>query len=251
MPPRRLTIERYEQVKKWTTDYAEALVRTNLAVRCWLHRLGERPDRFRQGDPPAHLVLSWLVRNHIVQAFYRSYGIDVAASTGDGEGGGCLFVQTALGCKGKEPALTAVIDPRTARIDPQLPDAPSFEVYAHVVQGEDPLWVIDTAAIQAVGGRWPRHCHRRSCSHRRDAAVYLAVNQILTLLVCMGWARDAILAGFSEHSQQPYFVIQLARGETVRIHRSTGELLKSDGTVVPFADWCGGNIDQGLRTLGC
>lgn len=250
MPSRQLTIERYEQVKKWTSDYGEALVRTNLAVRCWLRRVGERPDRFQRGDPPAHLVLSWLVRNHIVQAFYRAYGIDVLPDPEDAGPGHGMVVQVAEGCKGKEPARLATIEVAGARVEPHLPGMRRLDVYPLVEQGEDPLWVIDTAAILAVGGRWPRHCYRRSCPHRRDAAVYLALNQVITLLLCMGYARDAMLVRPSGYSQQPTFVIRLADGETIRIQRSTGELLTTDGTVVPFADWCGDDVDQGVRTLG-
>lgn len=48
------------------------------------------------------------------------------------------------------------------------------------------MWV-DAAAIHAVGGRWPRHCRLKSCTHRRDAGVYLAVNQIITLMLAMGF----------------------------------------------------------------
>lgn len=238
MTPRRLTIKRYEQVQKWTADYAEALVRTNLAVRCWLSRGGEPRDRSHRGGPPAHLVLSWLVRNHIVQAFYRSYGVDVTPGAVDA-GDGTWVVQTAPGCTGKEPAHLARIAVSAARVYPHITGAPAFDVLQPVIQGEDPLWVIDAAAIHAVGGRWPRHCHRRSCPHRRDAQAYLSVSQIIALLLCMG---QAVGAGWGPEDTCD---VRLANGQHLRFHVRSGDLHTS-GTSIPFSHWCGGDIDRGV-----
>jgi len=288
--------ERYQQVRKWSADYGEALMRTNLAVRCWLQRLGGRtkPGRLvtalgyvRQGQrtgsgswspgtqyvPPApRTVFTWLVCNHIRQAFYRSYGIDVVPSCQGASGGSILAVQRAGGCKGKEPERLAIIDAAALRVEPVRAAVPFLDVLALLDHVDDPLWVIDAVAVHAVGGRWPRHCHRRSCPHRRDAATYLTINQIVTLLVCMGHAQEVTLTGATGAETRDStgrmvhaaggipgagfpgrcFAVRLAPGNgrcAVSVDGSTGQLVTAAGELIPFDTWCGGDVDQGLRFL--
>lgn len=280
-----LSYQDYQRVKRWTADYAEALIRTNLAVRCWLHRTRNKPDRSdSDGGPQARRVLAWLLGNHILQAFYRDYGIDVIPFTVDHMYGYGMAVRTAEGCKRKDREETAWIACGSVRVDTDVrpetqngPRLPSIEVYRRVREGEDPLWVIDTAAIHAVGGRWPRHCRYKTCAHRRDADIYLTLNQIITLMLCMGYARDAILGTFVECSvwgehptdpphplrrlgfvSKPTFtgdfleILLTNKGDSsvcVWIHRSSGELVTAEGELIPYTDWCGGDIDRGLEYL--
>ncbi|HEY8417163.1 MAG TPA: hypothetical protein VIK93_03895 [Limnochordales bacterium] len=296
MARRVVSWERYQQIQKWSADYAEALVRTNLAVRCWLRRLGGRTEpvrlaaalsdsgqvqradrdglsrRDRYAQPALHTVFAWLVCNQMRQAFYRSYGIDVVPWSEGVLRGSAMAVQTAEGCKGKEPERLAIIGVEPLRVEPARAGVPSLDILALLDHMDDPLWVVDAAAVHAVGGRWPRHCHRRSCPHRRDAVIYLTVSQIVTLLLCMGHAQEVALtapvragtldntgrlahaaeeapgAGFAERC----FAVRLAAGNggcTVRVHGSTGQLVAATGELIPFDTWCGGDVEQGLRFL--
>lgn len=259
---RVVTFERYLQLGKWSADYGQALVRTNLAVRCWLRRGGGSPRPRRGGQPPGPVVLAWLLVNHIIQAFYRSYGIDVAA---DGNGNDYHFmVKTADGCKRGEPAVLARIHARpdagAVWVEAGATGARPIEVQERILAGADPLWAVDEAAIAAVGGRWPPHCHRRSCPHRRDAERYLSVSQIVTLLLCMGQAAGAAMDPGGD------YLLRLASGETVRIDRRSGALVQLQPALVlldpargsmargqdapyPFDHWCRGDVDGGLGFL--
>lgn len=260
-------------MKTRASDYGRALSRTNLAIRCWLRRIGDNPNWLELADPPVHRVLTWLLSNHILQAFYREYGIDVIPFTIGGMYGYGMNVQPGRSCLREDVGVTARIACGSVRVDPEVPNLPSIAVRDPVEQGEDPLWLIDTAAMHAVGGRWPTRCRVHACRHRHDARVYLSVHQILTLLLCMGYASDAILGTYVECNEygvyptdpphplrrlgyvneprfiQDFFNVWLVSNETVWVHRGSGELVTSAGDVIPFSKWCGGDVDLGLRFL--
>lgn len=265
------SFERYERMRARSADYGEALVRTNLAVRCWLRRTGNHPKWSGEGDPPPHRVMVWLLANHILQAFYRQYGIDVIPFTvGDMYGYG-MKVRPSEGCMRTDLQDTAWIACGSVRVDPQVPGLAPFKVGRRILRGQDPLWVIDTGAILAVGGRWPDRCKIGTCRHRHDAGLYLTVNQIITLLLCMGYLQDAILGTWVEcspwgvHPTDPphplrslgfvdrptftyeFFELNPRWGAPIWIHRTTGELVTGAGTRVGFKEWCGGDVDRGLH----
>ena len=64
---KKVTFDQYLRMRDRNTDYARALARTNLAIRCWE----------KAGGKVWYLPLMWMLDNHIVQAFYKRSGIDV------------------------------------------------------------------------------------------------------------------------------------------------------------------------------
>ena len=59
-------IDRYRRMKERNKGYSRALVRTNLAVQCWIARAGEDWRR-ETGRPLLRCMLTWLLANRIVQ----------------------------------------------------------------------------------------------------------------------------------------------------------------------------------------
>lgn len=68
---KKVTFDQYLRMRDRNTDYARALARTNLAIRCWE----------KAGGKVWYLPLMWMLDNHIVQAFYKRSGIDVQAES--------------------------------------------------------------------------------------------------------------------------------------------------------------------------
>ena len=60
---------RYKRMRERNADYSRALARTNLAVRCWLGRVGDgyHDDSINHSS---HRILAWMLTNHILQAFF-------------------------------------------------------------------------------------------------------------------------------------------------------------------------------------
>lgn len=271
----RLTFEMYEQIRDEQADYLIAMDRTHIAVQCWLKRLGNKIDESQ--EPPLFLCLMWLLDNHIVQAFYRSYGIDVLPfAMGGMHGYGRRVGIDAGSCSRHDIKDLSYIATGSSCIDVRSSSLQSYGLKEDILAGKEPFKAIDYAALFAIGGKWPEPCLRDDCFHRRDAAVYLTVRQILTLLVVMGYAEDAILGTYVDCSDygattepthplrvggalsepqftMDYFSIELKKPRLHRrfwIHRRTG-MLWQDAPVKGFAfdDWCGGRVDAGLEWI--
>ena len=270
-------LDRYRRMRDRNADYARALARTNLAIRCWLARVGES-CREDSGYPPRHRVLAWLLANHIVQTFYRRTGIDVIPfSCGGMYGYGMSVGINAESCSRKDVGETAWIACGSVRVDSKVGDEQEYAVTDSILSGEDPLWAIDKGAKLAIGSQWPDRCPEPHCRHKQDADIYLTVYQIITLLLSMGHVRDAILGTFVDCSEygcnsgapkhplrlagifsEPQFTIDyfeigpISDGKPVHlwIHRRTGALLfGEDRRIIEYRKWCGGEVESGLSWI--
>lgn len=251
---RKMSFDQYLRMRDRNEDYARALARTNLAIRCWEKR----------GQEIGYLPLMWMLDNHIVQAFYRRSGIDVIPLSAGGMYGyerkvavfpeNCQSVHEA-----KELSRIAT---GSCRVDnPRI--RTSITVSDALQDGENPLGLIERAALAAVGG-WPAKCPCHGCRHQKDADVYLTVRQILTLYVVMGQAKGVpilgteirpidhaekhplMMAGFFEERGFTYEWFDV---ESFWIHRRKGTLVfLRDGEVksIPYAVWCSGSVEKGL-----
>ena len=115
-------IARYRSMRDRNADYSRALARTNLAIRCWLARVGES-CRDESGHPPRHRMLAWMLANHIVQGFYRRIGIDVIPfSCGGMYGYGMSVGINAASCGRKDVGETAWIACGSVRVDSKVGD---------------------------------------------------------------------------------------------------------------------------------
>lgn len=268
---------RYKRMRERNSDYSKALARTNLALRCWLGRIGHicRDDA---GTPARSRILTWLLSNHIVQAFYRRDGIDVLPFSCGGMYGYGLSVGVHTGsCNRRDINETAWIAAGSVRVDPKVGETSAYHLTDVILSGEEPLWAIDKAARAAIGTRWLDKCVANQCQHRQDADIYLTIYQIITLLLAMGYVEDAILGTFVDCSEygvhegttkhplrlsgiisQPEFTMDyfevgpVYQNSKIRfwIHRRTGDLLfGSESAVIPFSQWCGGEVERGLSWL--
>ncbi|TDA67458.1 MAG: hypothetical protein D9V47_10335 [Clostridia bacterium] len=139
------------------------------------------------------------------------------------------------------------------------------------------MWVIDRAAVVALGQRWLPKCPEPKCQHWVDAEVYLVVYQIITMLLAMGYLVDASLGAFVDYHPltgagvtvahplrlagivaEPGFVPDwFELGPTCRsgrpvawIHRGSGDLLlRHQKRSVSYNKWCGGSVEKGLEFL--
>ena len=270
-------LDRYRRMRDRNADYSRALARTNLAIRCWLARVGD-DCRDESGHPPRHRMLAWLLANHIVQGFFRRIGIDVIPfSCGGMYGYGMSVGSNAASCGRKDVGETAWIACGSVRVDSKVGDEREYPVTDSILSGEDPLWAIDKAAKLAIGSQWPDRCTEPHCRHKQDAEVYLTIYQIITLLLAMGYAQDAILGTFidcSEYGQNsgaPKHPLRLAglidgpqftsdyfevgpvspdKPVHLWIHRRTGALLfGKDWQAFEYKHWCGGNVERGLSWI--
>ena len=270
-------LERYRWMRDRNVDYARALARTNLAVRCWLARVGEN-CREESISPPRHRILAWLLANHIVQAFYRRTGIDVIPFSCGGMYGYGLSVGIKVeSCSRKDVGETAWIACGSVRVDSKVVDEREYSVTDSILSGEDPLWAIDKAAKLAIGSQWPDRCPEPHCRHKQDTDIYLTVYQIITLLLSMGYVRDAILGTFVDCSEygcnngapkhplrlaglfsKPQFTMDyfeigpISDDKPVHfwIHRRTGVLLfGEDRQISEYRQWCGGEVEHGLSWI--
>lgn len=250
----KMTFDQYVRMRDRNADYARALARTNLALRCWE----------RAGRDIGYLPLLWLLDNHIVQAFYRRSGIDVIPLSAGGMYGygrkvavfpeNCRSVREAKELSRIATGSCRVDNPHT-RVSVTVSDA--------LQDGENPLGLIERAALAAVGG-WPAKCACHGCRHQKDADVYLTIRQILTLYVVMGQTEgvpmlgteirpldDAerhplMMAGFFEERSFSY---EWFDAQPFWIHRRNGTLVSfrdGNANVVPYAAWCNGSVEKGL-----
>lgn len=279
-----LDIEHYRRVRAANGDFARALARTSLAVRCWLDRVKELPTDDGRVAADHRRVLAWLLANHLIQGYYRRCGVDVRPF----DIGGMYGYGFAVGpqepvCRRRDLRETAWVACGSVRVDPQpAPGEPEdrrrpYWVCRAIAAGEDPLGVIDRAAVVALGQRWPPECPEPSCPHRADAEIYLTVHQIITLLLAMGYLADAILGTFVDCSlltgpattarhplrlagavARPGFAPEwFELGPTPRggpplawIHRRHGELVLAEHKrAIPYREWCGGSVERGLDFL--
>ncbi|MGB4429060.1 MAG: hypothetical protein WBI48_05440 [Thermacetogeniaceae bacterium] len=257
---------------------------TNIAVRCWLHWAAPLPDNIGEIQGKYRRILAWLLANHLVQAYYRRCGIDIRPfSIGHMYGYGFAVGAFKPQCYRNDIKETALVACSSVRVDPKSKQSQekyeSFEVAKEIATGDDPLWVIDRAAVAALGQRWLPRCNNDLCSHHKDADIYLSIYQIITLLLCMGYISDAILGTYvdcdflGENSTvshplhlagvidepcftQEYFEIgptyknQHNHGAFAWIHRSTGDLLIANNLrVISFEKWCAGSVERGLEFL--
>ena len=273
--PNHLAIDQFRRLKSRTHDYEEALARTNLAVRCWQKQMGEHDET----PAPEHRVLTWLLSNHIIQAFYRRYGIDCIPFTiGGMYGYGMVVGPEPAGCQRTDIKKTAEIACGSVRVDPKIDRLEPYTVTKAIADGKDPLWAIDRAARLAVGNAWPDRCPHQNCRHGSDGETYCTVSQIITLMLTMGYLSDAILGthvacseygenlnklrthplyicGFVEEPcfAQEWFELNSPKRETEPwgwIHRSTGDFVTWENSErVAFYDWWRGNADEGLEWM--
>jgi hypothetical protein len=227
-----------------TSDHGDALSRTNLAVRLWLRRIGNRfpcdEDEFPSDE---HWTLAFLVWNHIVQCFYREYGIDVVPGTaGFGYLYFCDIRRPKSVCAQADGSRLGSVTNGTISAVPEHSDDRSplhqtLVVRRAVAAGEDPLWVIERAARIAVGGRFPRRCIGEGCRHREDGRIYRDVSQALATVLAAGLVKQASL----NERDRMWFDAGPAT-----IHRSSGEL-KMNGQSFSFEAWNRGDWVRALR----
>ena len=193
-------IDRYRRMKERNAGYSRALVRTNLAVQCWIARAGE-DWRSESGSPLRRCMLTWLLANHIVQAFYSRTGIDIQPfSCGGMYGYGMSVGIQAESCNRRDIGESAWIACGSVRVDTKVGEEREFCLTDAIIAGEEPLWVVDKGAMLAIGSKWPDRCMGPNCQHRLDSEVYLTIYQIITMLLAMGYVEDAILGTFVDCS---------------------------------------------------
>lgn len=261
---KKVTFDQYLRMRDRNTDYARALARTNLAIRCWE----------KAGGKVWYLPLMWMLDNHIVQAFYKRSGIDVQPeSVGGMYGYGRTVGVFPESCRGvKKPRMLGRISTgSSAAWNPKIQKAISMvDALEH---GENPIGTIERAALAAVGG-WPSRCTKTGCQHQKDAEVYLTIFQIVTLYVVMGQSESTPAAGVPilgtelrsspdwDRANHPLHQAGFLKNREfsydwfdvmdVWIHRRTGTLVcfeHGSTRTISYADWCGGSVEKGLRWL--
>lgn len=269
----RISFSQYIRMRERTHDHATALARTNLAVQLLRRRKG-KSDSDSDADI-TYRELMWLLDNHIVQTFYRRYGIDVQCITiGDMYGyGRKVGVHRPICMRGDLSEKLSLIATGSSRIDSH--DREEFHLRDELEKGTSLLQAIDEGAMFAVGNSWPSRCRAKGCLHHHDAGVYLPVFQILTLLVVMGWFKGylPILGTWVNCSSyeidenepkhpllklglmpEPCFSPEWFDCGILWINRHDGRLvLQNDYTATveqhDFAEWCGGSVEHGLHWL--
>lgn len=255
----KMTFDQYLRMRDRNADYARALARTNLAIRCWE----------KTGGKVWYLPVMWLLDNHIVQAFYKRSGIDMRAESVGGMFGYArtvgIFPESCRQVKVPR-TLGQISTASTSAANPKMEHA--YSVVDALEQGANPIGAIERAALAAVGG-WPARCKHRDCPHCKDAEVYLTIYQILTLYVVMGQAEDAPILGTELKSSAAWQEIGHPLWQTglfkerafsyewfdvgnIWIHRRTGTLVYApDGKARTraYGEWCNGSVEQGLRWL--
>lgn len=266
----RISFSQYVRMRERTHDYATALARTNLAVQLLKRRKAKsNPEKI------TYLELMWLLDNHIVQTFYRRYGIDVQYITiGDMYGyGRKIGVHPPICMRDDLLEKRSMIATGSSRID--APDGKKFHLRDELAKGKSLLQAIDEGAMFAVGNAWPSRCQAKGCLHHHDADVYLPVFQILTLLVVMGWFKGyyPILGtwvncssyGIDENEPkhpllklklvpEPCFSPKWFDCGILWINRHDGRLVLQNSHTATveqhnFAEWCSGSVEHGLHWL--
>lgn len=234
-------------------DYARAMVRTDLAIKL-----------FKQSGNEIHYnPIMWILNNHILQAFFRCYGVDVIPlSAGDMYGYG-RYVKTCTDMCFKTEVFSKIAT-GSSRIEY---NGDCFYVKEKLKRGEDFFRTIDEATKFAIGGEFPSGAYKhKNCLHREEADVYLTVHQILTLLVCMGYCngilgrdgygpdKDLVKLGLATEEQyyitDYFFMYNIDNDVNFCVNRHTGNIvIKRELKIIPFDDWCGNSVEQGLKWI--
>lgn len=269
MQSERLTLGQYNRLRERTHDYARALQRTNLALRCLQRRAGVNAlSQFTlEEHRGAVLALFW---NHLVQSHYRRNGIDVTPASACDQFPYYASVRRII-APGETEEISKVTTGST-RIDAPWTESQNLEnpvtVINHISSADDPLFGLDNAVTDAVGSRFLSQNIFKD-HHRFDHETYLIIHQVVTVLTCMGVVRYAIrgvevdmhLYGVVEEPTHPLRRLGVLphpcftedwfdlEGRAF-IHRNSGALLiDTMNELVSFDIWCGGHPDQGVSYI--
>ena len=266
----KITFSQYMRMRERTHDYAIALSRTNLVVQ-----LLKRRKKLTHQDDINFIEWMWILDNHIVQAFYHRYGIDIQYITIDSMYGYArkVGIHSPICMRTDLIDGLSVIATGSSRVDSH--ERISFYPRDELEKGIGLLQVVDRAALFAVGGQWPGRCLASGCWHHKDAGIYQTIFQILTLMVVMGWfdGHQPILgtwvdcspygdiADKTEHPLrklglvfEPCFAPTWFDCQSLWINRHDGTLvLQQKCTAVveqyTFNEWYGGSVEHGLQWL--
>lgn len=258
----KMTFDQYIRMRERNADFARALARTNLALRCW-----ERSEMWDEICAAQSMKIMWLLDNHILQAFYKRCGIDVLPlSIGGMYGYGRKVCIHPHNCKQvKEEKELSLLATSSGRVDGDYP-GPKIILSKELEAGANPIGLLERATLAAVGG-WPSKCNCTGCQHKKDADIYLTIHQILTLYVVMGYGVKetpilGLSTGYTGGSTHTLAIMGLCKKETFTydwfdcrtfwINRRNGILVYGGGRsaiIVPYEKWCNGSVEKGLRWI--
>lgn len=152
----KMTFDQYIRMRERNADFARALARTNLALRCW-----ERSEMWDEICAAQSMKIMWLLDNHILQAFYKRCGIDVLPLSIGGMYG---YVRKVCihphNCKQvKEEKELSLLATSSGRVDGDYP-GPKIILSKELEAGANPIGLLERATLAAVGG-WPSKCNSK------------------------------------------------------------------------------------------
>lgn len=164
-------LQYYRRMRSRNADFARALARTNLAIRCWLGRIGEMPADVEKLRGEHRRVMAWLLANHLVQAYYRRCGIDARPfAIGGMYGYGFAVGPQSPVCQRRDFWETAWVACSSVRVDPLDYDgqpgdaARSYEVAEAIAGEKTPCGLSTGHLLWPWGGGGHLHARKPNAS---------------------------------------------------------------------------------------
>ena len=237
---------------KDSKNYNRALSRTSLNCEILMRRISVLPTNDHQADNILNNSFRGILWNHIIQAYYKDYSIDIfPESCGDMYGYFVMIIKKSMTDSKRLADLTS----GSLRFD--IPGE-SYETLKELCTTQD-LFITVLKAMKFLEDRIFTNSIFINYVTKTNNDVYTTIYQILTVSSCMGvvdfWILGAEhlpqhLRGIDSNIEfQQYFEIDLKQNIKCYIHRSTGMLYYHDRIATEYNLWCNDNVGQGLKFI--
>lgn len=249
---KELDLSNYYDVVKDSKNYNRALARTNLNCELLMRRIGYLPINDHQVDNILKVGFRAILWNHIVQAYYKDYSIDIIPeSCGDMYGYFAMIIQKSMTDAKRLADLTS----GSLRFDTP---GESYETLKGLCTTQD-LFITVLKAMKFLEDKVFANTIFSNYKIKINDEVYTTIYQTLTIALCMGIVDFWILGAedLPQHLRgkdfniefQEYFEVNMKQNIKCFIHRSTGRLYFQDSTVTKYNVWCNDNVGQGLKFI--
>jgi hypothetical protein len=249
---KELDLSDYYDVVKDTKNYNRALARTNLNCKVLMRRISELPTNDYKIDNILNNSFRRILWNHIIQAYYKDYGIDIIPeSCGDMYGYFVMITQKSMTDSKRLADLTS----GSLRFD--IPRE-SYETLKELCTTQD-LFITVIKAMKFLEDKVFTNSIFSNYKIKTNDEVYTTIYQTLTIALCMGIVDFWILGAedLPQHLRgkdfniefQEYFEVNMKQNMKCFIQRSTGTLYYHDRMDIEYNLWCNGDVGQGLEYI--